>query len=82
MLCCLVSDDNIEMVFRGCSLESLDSQCGDFKYEGVRYRGCLTSCEDDGCNSANSVSLDLRLHIIAILSWYLIFSDVLIGTLL
>ncbi|XP_045164967.2 uncharacterized protein LOC123528947 [Mercenaria mercenaria] len=47
--------DNIEMVYRGCSLESLDSQCGDFKYEGVRYRGCMMSCTEDACN--NSIGL-------------------------
>ena len=62
----LISDDGIEMVFRGCSLESLDSQCGDFKFEDVRYRGCVTSCEDNGCNVANTLRSDLLSQTIVI----------------
>ena len=62
------------MVFRGCSLESLDSQCGDFKFDEVRYRGCVTSCEDNGCNVANSLRFDFCSHAIVIFLWSLIIS--------
>ena len=57
------------MVFRGCSLESLDSQCGDFKFDEVRYRGCVTSCEDNGCNAANALRLDVCSQTLVIFVW-------------
>ena len=59
--------DGIEMVIRGCSLESLDSQCGDFKYQDVRYKGCVTSCDLDGCNSANSIKSNMPSFVTIVL---------------
>ncbi|KAH3820525.1 uncharacterized protein LOC127880837 [Dreissena polymorpha] len=42
--------DNIEMVYRGCSLDTLNNVCGDFRFEDVKYHGCITSCSENGCN--------------------------------
>ena len=67
----IAGPDDIEMVYRDCSLKSLDSQCGDFEYEKVRYQGCIMSCTHNGCNSAGhlytsliSVALPLMVTIL------------------
>lgn len=50
--------DDVEMVYRSCSLESLDSQCGEFRYEGVQYNGCVMSCTEDGCNTTSGLRVN------------------------
>ncbi|XP_022204563.1 uncharacterized protein LOC111061182 isoform X1 [Nilaparvata lugens] len=39
-------------VIRACVMKSMDSQCGGFKYEDIMMKGCIQSCDYDGCNSA------------------------------
>lgn len=72
-----IVEDDIEMVYRGCSLDDLDNQCGDFKFEGVRYRGCMMSCTENACNGAvnwsgltlmSAIVMTLLLFISAILN--------------
>ncbi|KAH9405119.1 hypothetical protein TYRP_000956 [Tyrophagus putrescentiae] len=41
-----------ELIIRACSLESMDNQCGLFKFENEVYKGCILTCDYDGCNSA------------------------------
>ena len=74
--------DGIEMVFRGCSLESLDSQCGDFKFEDVRYKGCVTSCEEKGCNTANSFHCHICSHLTVVILFSGLLRMILIGKIL
>ncbi|KAH9363925.1 hypothetical protein HPB48_015041 [Haemaphysalis longicornis] len=45
-------DTNIEMVIRICSLETMDNSCGVFRYEDDILRGCILTCNNDGCNEA------------------------------
>lgn len=45
-------DTNIEMVIRICSLETMDNSCGVFRYENDILRGCILTCNNDGCNEA------------------------------
>ena len=70
------------MVFRGCSLESLDSQCGDFKFEDVRYKGCVTSCEEKGCNTANSFHCHICSHLTVVILFSCLLRMILIGKIL
>ncbi|CAD6191586.1 unnamed protein product [Caenorhabditis auriculariae] len=54
------------LVIRTCALDSGTltadteivriSHCGSFKYEGHQYKGCVQSCDSDGCNRAPNVS--------------------------
>lgn len=55
------------MVYRDCSLQSLDSQCGDFEYERVRYRGCIMSCTQNGCNRGPGLSSNVITMILVFL---------------
>ena len=41
---------NEEVVVRYCSAENMDNQCGDFKYQNEPFRGCILTCNYDGCN--------------------------------
>uniref|UniRef100_A0A8R1I8T6 Protein sleepless n=1 Tax=Caenorhabditis japonica TaxID=281687 RepID=A0A8R1I8T6_CAEJA len=51
------------LVIRTCALDSGTltadteivriSHCGSFKYEGHQYKGCVQSCDADGCNSSS-----------------------------
>ena len=43
-----------EVVIRSCSLENMDNQCGDFKFEDEPFKGCILTCTYDGCNEATS----------------------------
>ncbi|XP_060576243.1 uncharacterized protein LOC132733602 isoform X1 [Ruditapes philippinarum] len=67
-----VNDDK-EMVYRGCSLSSLDSQCGDFKFEDVRYRGCMMSCTENACN--HSVGLRASVCMTSFLTMILLMTS-------
>ncbi|XP_069101508.1 U-scoloptoxin(05)-Cw1a-like [Argopecten irradians] len=44
--------DNTVTVIRSCALESLENMCGMFDLEGVRYTGCVLTCDSDACNGA------------------------------
>ncbi|CAL1548053.1 unnamed protein product [Lymnaea stagnalis] len=41
---------NEEMIYRSCSMSSLDNTCGLFQFENARYSGCMMSCTRDACN--------------------------------
>ena len=51
--------DGTETVIRSCALTSLDSMCGMFELEGVRFTGCVMSCNTDACNGAHNVHINL-----------------------
>ena len=40
------------MIARFCTLESMDNQCGEFKFMGESFDGCILTCTYDGCNHA------------------------------
>ena len=48
-------ETGLELVFRDCALVSMLHQCGAFLFEGEKYKGCLSTCEEDACNHGNSV---------------------------
>ncbi|KAL4226310.1 hypothetical protein ACF0H5_014293 [Mactra antiquata] len=52
------ANGNVEMVYRSCSLETLESQCGEFRFEGVQYNGCVMSCTENGCNRTSGLRVD------------------------
>ncbi|GAB6021197.1 hypothetical protein CHUAL_003821 [Chamberlinius hualienensis] len=39
-----------KLMIRTCVLESMDNQCGAFKFEDYGFRGCILTCDFDGCN--------------------------------
>lgn len=45
---------NIELTIRVCSLESMDNSCGMFRYQNEYMQGCISTCDENGCNSALS----------------------------
>ena len=38
------------LVVRTCVLEDMNSQCGTFKFQNDTLKGCLLTCDYDGCN--------------------------------
>lgn len=66
------------LVIRTCALDSGTltadteivriSHCGSFKYEGHQYKGCVQSCDTDGCNSSSVHSFLLPLCLCFILT--------------
>jgi len=60
MLCLLMSGDGHTVVIRTCSVTDWGSQCGDIFFEQgdnvERLKGCLASCNFDGCNGAVAIS--------------------------
>lgn len=60
-------DTGEELVIRACTLKNMENQCGSFRYENEKLKGCILTCNEDGCNSAKSafpVSLPAILLII------------------
>ncbi|XP_023243539.1 U-scoloptoxin(05)-Sm1a-like [Centruroides vittatus] len=47
------AEDNIELVIRMCTLENMDNQCGVFKFENNELKGCILTCDYDGCNGVS-----------------------------
>lgn len=45
-----------EVVIRTCSIENMDNQCGTFKFEDEMVRGCILTCNYDGCNRGISIT--------------------------
>ncbi|ULT91157.1 hypothetical protein L3Y34_009046 [Caenorhabditis briggsae] len=70
------------LVIRTCALDSGTltadteivriSHCGSFKYEGHQYKGCVQSCDTDGCNSSSLNYFLLPLFFVLALSSYLL----------
>ncbi|OQR76805.1 hypothetical protein BIW11_07539 [Tropilaelaps mercedesae] len=44
--------NNVELTIRVCSLESMDNSCGMFRYQSEYMQGCISTCDEDGCNAA------------------------------
>lgn len=69
------------MVVRDCTLDNggitkdveigaLD-HCGwvrDVKYDNIEMKGCLSVCDHDGCNAANTISFSCVSLLLALLS--------------
>jgi len=52
-----ISDATSEkIVVRRCVMETMDTQCGKFRFEDDLLRGCILTCNMDGCNSSNVFS--------------------------
>ena len=45
------------LVVRTCVLEDMNSQCGSFKFQNDTLKGCLLTCNFDGCNSAPNLQI-------------------------
>ena len=41
-------------MIRTCVLEDMNNQCGQFKFQNATMRGCILTCDLDGCNTAPS----------------------------
>ncbi|XP_003744764.1 uncharacterized protein LOC100904862 [Galendromus occidentalis] len=40
----------VQLTIRVCSLESMDNSCGMFRYQNELMKGCITTCNENGCN--------------------------------
>merc|ERR1712241_1428344 len=40
------------LVIRTCVLEDMNSQCGTFQFENDTLKGCILTCDYDGCNGS------------------------------
>ena len=56
------------IVVRTCSMDNMYQQCGDFEFDEVRYRGCLTTCQRDGCNHSNRIRQSFLLFVLPVLN--------------
>ena len=56
-----------EVIIRTCSIENMDNQCGTFKFEDEMVRGCILTCNYDGCNSGLKITIG-RLVTVLIVS--------------
>ena len=48
----LSAETGENLVIRTCVLEDMNNQCGQFKFQNATMRGCILTCDRDGCNSA------------------------------
>ena len=46
----------MSLVVRTCVLEDMNSQCGTFRFENDTMKGCLLTCDFDGCNAATGIN--------------------------
>lgn len=44
------------VVVRTCVLEDMNSQCGTFKFQNDTLKGCLLTCDYDGCNRGHRLN--------------------------
>ncbi|XP_076315499.1 uncharacterized protein LOC143228040 [Tachypleus tridentatus] len=42
--------NNEEVVIRACVREPMENHCGVFKYGEDTFKGCIVTCDYDGCN--------------------------------
>ncbi|XP_050531121.1 U-scoloptoxin(05)-Sm1a-like isoform X2 [Daktulosphaira vitifoliae] len=52
------------MVIRQCAMKTMDSQCGEFKYQDNTMDGCILTCDFDGCNSGYKNTSNTILQLI------------------
>lgn len=50
-----LDETNEKVVIRTCAKLTMDNQCGNFQFEDDLLRGCILTCDLDGCNSAKSL---------------------------
>jgi len=68
-----VSEETGEtLVTRTCVLEDMNSQCGRFKFQNDTMKGCILTCEHDGCNFAVPLTSSYNTGIIVVLLWDLL----------
>ncbi len=63
------------LVVRTCVLEDMNSQCGTFKFQNDTLKGCLLTCEYDGCNKAVAGGAQERFLLILIILLGLLISS-------
>uniref|UniRef100_T1ILG0 Protein sleepless n=1 Tax=Strigamia maritima TaxID=126957 RepID=T1ILG0_STRMM len=56
------------MVIRRCTLDNMDNQCGVFKFDNDTLRGCILTCNYNGCNEAPA----LQQSLIKIFCWVIL----------
>nr|CAD7450171.1 unnamed protein product [Timema bartmani] len=66
--CIKIVGRNVEtshlMVIRACVMKTMDTQCGEFRYQDQTMTGCILTCDYDGCNTAVGRNApDGRLHL-------------------
>jgi len=44
-----------ELIIRACSIENMDNQCGTFKFDKDTFKGCILTCDYDGCNGSTKL---------------------------
>lgn len=44
-----------KIVIRRCTSETMDKQCGQFRLGDDLLKGCILTCDLDGCNSSNNL---------------------------
>lgn len=64
------------MVIRQCAMKTMDSQCGEFKYQDHTMNGCILTCDFDGCNSGQIkkpnkiLQITLSVFVLVFTSYY------------
>lgn len=53
------------LVVRTCSLEDMNSQCGTLKFQEDVLKGCLLTCNFDGCNRGPNLVLNTFVGVVA-----------------
>lgn len=48
-------EKNEKVVIRRCVTATMENQCGNFQFEDDLLRGCILTCNLDGCNSSKSL---------------------------
>ena len=73
--CFIAVSNRKALVVRTCVLEDMNSQCGTFKFQNDTLKGCLLTCDYDGCNGGTrlieycNTARVVSLSLIAILFW-------------
>ena len=55
------------MVIRTCVLEDMNNQCGTFKFGNETYKGCILTCDFDGCNAAVSLKFSFLAFAVSLM---------------
>jgi hypothetical protein len=70
----VLATTNEKIVVRRCVMETMDTQCGKFRFEDDLLHGCILTCDLDGCNKSplliNSMTLFLVCSISGLLNTF------------
>jgi len=44
-----------KLVIRACIMETMDNQCGVFKFQNDSFMGCILTCGYNGCNAGTTL---------------------------